>query len=630
MTAVAPPAHGAIRVLTLAVLVAGAGLRLLHLDADPDYYAWVGYVTDEGRWIAHAREMALFGHLVNTEWLIHLLLAPLFQAASFVIFTLLGVSIWTSRLLVALSGGAILVLFWLGLRRLVSPTAMLVALALLAFEVDLLMLSRVAVPEVPAMLLQLAVFLLVVTGPPAPVRLVGAGLLLLAMIGTKATTVFLVPIFSALVLLQPLPEGSHRRWSRLLLFWAGSLASLGALVGALALAGRARPSLAANVGIIRSFLGLNGPYTVVAFPFETDFGPVFNMWALGLCLVAVAWLGRRDLPVEPALRRAFIGASVWVALYTVLMVSLAYFPDRYRVHVLIPMAIALAAGLTIASRVSPEAIAATLRARGLRAVASGILLSLPTAALWAPIPAGVGSLIGVDATRLRLKLLCLALVLAATAWLVRRAAPSRPALLRALVVYPIVGVLAWLLGQRTGLLDPSFWPAPGAGPRSWWVTGPWAAALLTAGLVGVGRAWWPGRWAALVPAAALCYGGLVVARVAPSYVHPHYTLKAASEALGATLAGGPDVLTVSRGEGLFTGNRLPYRSTLGRTWPARPPERIVIVFRFDDPGDRLGREYTLIATYRLFVSPAYEDEHSTTLDTVNHQEFVKVYVRRAG
>jgi hypothetical protein len=107
-------------------------------------------------------------------------------------------------------------------------------------------------------------------------------------------------------------------------------------------------------------------------------------------------------------------------------------------------------------------------------------------------------------------------------------------------------------------------------------------------------------------------------------------MKETSAALGATLAPGPDLLVASRAEGLFTGNRLPYRSTLGRTWPARMPERIVMVFRFDDPEDRLRKEYTLTATYRLFVSPEYEDEHSPTLDTVNHQEFVKVYVRRAG
>ena len=64
--------------LALAVLLAGSVLRLAYLDADPDYYAWAGYITDEGRWVAHARELALFGRVVNTDWLLHLhlFLAP--------------------------------------------------------------------------------------------------------------------------------------------------------------------------------------------------------------------------------------------------------------------------------------------------------------------------------------------------------------------------------------------------------------------------------------------------------------------------------------------------------------------------------------------------------------------------
>ena len=86
------------------MLAAGILLRLVHLDADPDYYAWVGYLTDEGRWVAHAREMALFGHLVNTEWLLHLLIAPLFEAAASWPSPCWGSSFWSSRLLTALSG----------------------------------------------------------------------------------------------------------------------------------------------------------------------------------------------------------------------------------------------------------------------------------------------------------------------------------------------------------------------------------------------------------------------------------------------------------------------------------------------------------------------------------------------
>jgi hypothetical protein len=104
-------------------------------------------------------------------------------------------------------------------------------------------------------------------------------------------------------------------------------------------------------------------------------------------------------------------------------------------------------------------------------------------------------------------------------------------------------------------------------------------------------------------------------------------MRATSRQLGVLLAGTTDVIAAARTEGLFNENPLPYRSVLGRRWPARKPELIVIAFRFNDPDRLLEREYTLIGTYRLFLSPEYEDEHSVTLDTVHHEEAVNVYRR---
>lgn len=69
---------------------------------------------------------------------------------------------------------------------------------------------------------------------------------------------------------------------------------------------------------------------------------------------------------------------------------------------------------------------------------------------------------------------------------------------------------------------------------------------------------------------------------------------------------------------------------LGRRWAAHTPDVIVIGFRFDDPEGLLAREYHLIATYRLFVSAEYEDPNSVTLDTIRHEEVVKVFRRNAG
>jgi hypothetical protein len=623
------PGRAGFEVLVVLVVLAGILLRLLHLDADPDYYAWVGYITDEGRWVAHAREMALFGHLVNTDWLVHLLVAPLFQAGSYLMFILFGVSFWSSRLLAALSGSAILVLFWLGLRRVLAPPAVLVALALLAFEVDLVMLSRVAVPEVPAMLLQLAVYVLLVSGRPTRPRLFGAGLVLLAMVAMKATTLPMVAIFSVIVLVQPLDEPVHR-WRGLLTFWAGFLTPVLPLLALFGGGWVSRSAILMNVDMLGAFIGLNTPYSIVAFPFDTEFGPVISSWALGLCLVGVAWLAHRGEPVEPSLRRLYLTAGVWYGLYAPLMVVSLYFPDRYRVHILIPMAVGLAAGLTLAPRVGSRKIARAVSGRGPAAALALASLSLPTAALWAPVLAGVSALAGVDPTHLRLKLLCLAVTLGITTWLVRRYALSRESLVRWLIAFPIAGVLLWLVGRRVGMLDVGFWPALQPAALSWWVVGPWVAALASHLLTRIGRGWERSRWLALVPAAALCYGGLVAARVAPSYLHPHYTMKQTSAKLGASLARSGGAIVSSRAEGLFNGNTLAYRSMLGRRWPARKPDVIVMAFRFSDPEQILQREYELIATYPLFVSPDYEDEHSLTLDTINHREFVKVYVRRGG
>ena len=47
--------------LTFIVLIFGVLLRVLYLDSDPRYYDWIGYMTDEGRWIFQARKMARFG-----------------------------------------------------------------------------------------------------------------------------------------------------------------------------------------------------------------------------------------------------------------------------------------------------------------------------------------------------------------------------------------------------------------------------------------------------------------------------------------------------------------------------------------------------------------------------------------
>jgi hypothetical protein len=257
------------------------------------------------------------------------------------------------------------------------------------------------------------------------------------------------------------------------------------------------------------------------------------------------------------------------------------------------------------------------------------LLALPTAAMWAPALADISGFIGIDQTRLRIKLICGAISLFVAFWAAHHRAHREEAALRFFFVFPVMGLLAWLLAMRAGLVG-SFWPAIAGSGAGGWALGAAVATVLSGALVRLGRSWEGMRWSVLIPAAALSCAGLTVVRVATSYVHPRYTIKASSEQLGALLAETTEGIASSKAEGLFNGNALPYRSVFGMTWPDPKPDRIVIAFRFDDPEKALEREYTLIATYRLSISHEYENEHSLTLDPVAHEEIARVYKRNSG
>ena len=75
------------------------------------------------------------------------------------------------------------------------------------------------------------------------------------------------------------------------------------------------------------------------------------------------------------------------------MVSLGYFPDRYKLHILVPLAVNISAGISL-FQASGSVAASSARnephpARGLVHL---VLLSLPTGVLWAPLlVAGVGT-----------------------------------------------------------------------------------------------------------------------------------------------------------------------------------------------------------------------------------------------
>ncbi len=617
------------RGLALMVLAGGIALRFMHLGADPYYYEWNGYITDEGRWIAHARALALFGSIGSVGSSLHLVLAPLFQAASFAVFTLLDVSLGSARLVSAVSGSALLVVFWAACRRVASPEALLLVLAMLAVEMDMVALSRLAVPEMAAMALMLAAFLLILADRAGRVHLAVAGVLTAAAVGMKATVLPVAAIFAAVVLLpRRAPEAGLTRGAALRAFGAGFLAP--ALVaGAAAVA---FTPLGGPLRVVRGFVGLTDLYALLAFPFGDTLAPVLGIWAL------VAWLGLLGVfasveeRADERSRRHLAAAGLWAGLFAPIMFLLDYFPSRYKLHILVPLAVVAAVGLTRFQDGGLAGLESGLaRLRGARRIGAALLVALPSAVVAAAALLSLGPIAGLDPQRTRVRYAAVLLLLAVVAALVLLRL-RRGGGMGFLVWFPACWLCGWLLADRLSLVSPRFWPGAEAGGHALLR---WLLLLAAAGgALGAARAARWGRPAASVAlaAAAALYAVLGIVRLAPGYLEPHYSMREASRDLGALLAGAPGRIGALGGEALFSENRLPYRSVMGGAWPASPPDVLVLAGRINDPEGRLGREYRLIRQYALYISPEYivEEASWTPAEGPFLRTNIRVYRRIGG
>ena len=617
------------RRLALAVLAGGIAFRFVQLGADPYYYEWNGYITDEGRWIAHARALWLFGGIGSVGTTLHLLLAPLFQAAELLVFALADVSLASARVVSAVSGSALLIGFWAVYRRLAGPAPLLLALAMLAVETDMVVLSRLAIPEMAAMALSFAAFALA-AGARDGRRLSAAGLVTAAAIAAKATVLPFAPILG-LIVLRRRPEAGPSGWRALRWFGAGLLipAALG-LVGLVAAGAVGAVRLGFTFRVLRDFVGLTDLYALVAFPFDDTLGPTLAIWGLASwlgCLGALTGAGEDE---PPAARAHLHGAVLWAGCFALLMLALEYFPSRYKVHVLIPLAVIVALGGTRLERGGLAGLHAALaRLRGARGAGAALLLAAPTALIAAAALLSLSHAMGWDPERVRIRHGAIALALVVVGLVARRGLASL-GLVRGLVWFPLLWTAAWLVAERLSLVTPRFWPVTdGTGQAlRWGLLAGAAAAALAAGFGG-----WPTRAArAGFVTGALLYAGLGLVRLAPGYLEPHYSMRESSRDLGILLDGVRGPIGTLGGEALFSENRLRYRSVMDRHLPRTPLEVVVLAGVIEDPEDRLDRGYRLVRQYALFVAPdfvlgdaAWKPSHGQFLRTN-----VRVYRRADG
>jgi hypothetical protein len=493
----------------MAALAVGLVLRVAFLGADASYATWVGWVTDEGRWTELAREWALFGSpgLDSPIARTHLILAPVFQAVEAVFFAIFGVSTVVARLVSVVAGLVVLgVAGWFLRSRIGSaPTALVVGL--LAVHPDLVYFSRVAIPEMASLALQLVGFAFLVGAPRTGRRAFLAGIAVAAALGLKGTIVPLVPVFALVALLGGRTGDPSSRWVRCASFLAAILLPAAAFVVALGLATGSVSALFVSegaLGDILGFLTLDSAYGAVAVLYEGEWAVRVNavilaVWALGLAFAVVR-------PAASEARTIFVASLGWAVGWILLWAVLAYFPERYVIHLHVPLIIAFGSGIAVLGELEEGALE-----RGLAGLRSGAARWLLAAA--AAVPASF------------------VLVAAGLSWGSRLGAPTA-----GLVVHLIaaVGVAAGL-----GLLV-----ARSGRPRALLLTGTalaagMAAAWCALNVLGSFQArFWSGD-----PGAAFAWGGVAAVGLGTAWIVSRGS-RGSSAALGRLLVGYAAVLTV--------------------------------------------------------------------------------------
>ena len=595
--------------LCFAVLVVGILLRFLYLDADPQYSEWVGFVTDEGRWVRHGRSLALYGTLIDGRDL-HLVFAPLFQLSNYLVFELFGVNMWASRMLAAMSGSAILILFWVSLHQAITPQALMLGLALLALQADLVIFSRLAVPEMPLMFFQLAIYFLIVSSNGSVRRLAAAGMLTATAVAVKLTVLLTVPIYFAIIFAMPRnsPSGIGR-WRDVKAFGIAMAVPLliAAMGGYFYLDNtRAIGSAAESLFTAATFLRISIPYDIVNFPFDHSLSLTFILWALGLWLSVLGWAAGYPDKIDFLSHRYLATSAIWITLYFLLMATLEYFPTRYKIHILLPMAVFIAVGLSLLQRLGIQKLIEFIS--GVKGPAGLLWLgtaSLPAAAMLTPMVLSALGSAGVDPARLIVKLSSLTLALIGCVCILFKFKYNTE-VVRFFLIFPLIGAIGW--GLVSTLSSDSFRPFDGFPVQIASLPLMIIGASTILFLLGSRSGWWrSSRGAWLIPLCAIFYLTISLAGVAPGYLNPHYTMRNTSRDLGALFSGSGAIASIGA-DGLFNENDLPYESLTAPEFNelGKKPEIVAVAFYNKWVKTILDRHYRVTKTYDLFNYSARE------------------------
>lgn len=584
----------------LLVLLACAA-RLVYLDADPGLPTWIGYVADEGRWSETARNVALFGD-PDVNWFsrLHLFLSPGYQAVNYIAFLALGVDFWSARIFAAVSGLLVVLTVFLALQRHVTALALALGVVVLGFETNVFALSRLALPEMPAVLATLLAFLALVLGRKRLWSAALAGLIAAAAVAMKGSSVLVLLIFPVIALVIPQQVTVQGRVARLAAFVVGfALPVTLGLIGLFAL-GYLKAEQVSQIAVnFLGFLSLTGPYPTVSRFLDSTEHEARNLLLLGVWFSSWLWFYRQ--PRKPSVAsHLYLASGVWAGWWLIVWSANVYLPGRYLVHFIVPATIHIMAGLSLGERDTIGRIVNGLGQRhSIRRAAVLSWLVLPCAIVVSSVIAAAIGIGGWNVDRLSERI---AIVVALTG-LLASFVSVRQVNERSIVgflSFPVVMTLFWLGGRELGLFA-GFWEFGSPASAAIWSAAAGAAFVLCFALAPQLR-----DWPAVAGAAAIALLAVIfLAQAAPPIVFPTYSLRDASRDLERHLPVDRPIRTVTAAS-LFLENGIRYREL------RREDQQIdgLVIFEHGGVARRFlhserATRLVKVHAYPLTVSPGY-------------------------
>jgi 4-amino-4-deoxy-L-arabinose transferase-like glycosyltransferase len=354
--------------------------RVIYLGADPPVDFQMGFMPDEGAWAHNARQHVLFGRWIMDEHNPGIFATPLYSLALSLLYRLIGIGLVETRLLSALSGFFICVLWYAGLRALLPVRRALPPALVLGLSYFMLSNNRVAFTESFQLLLITASVAAVLHSLRRPAwALVGGCCLVLSLL-VKPSAAVMGLVIAAFWLFR---YRSDRETKGPLLFIGAAAAVAGILVLALVVPNWEAVSHQLGVSLRNVYSeGVHSDQGRMELFGWRSLGLSMNWFFIQCCVLiltasvfAVARLGRAvDHPVEP--QELF--CWIWLGVGLLFLANQQYQPDR-RFLLLLPPLTYLAcsavqlSGLRIPGRPSLAGRGEWWRVVAIGALAGGVL-----------------------------------------------------------------------------------------------------------------------------------------------------------------------------------------------------------------------------------------------------------------